>query len=189
MTDKRYDPRNSLPNVDPRPAMVWVERSLVQDSYQGLRSLLDTNPSADDARAALDQFRANLDASLERVLPRLPDIPVRFRTLDGDFEALRRNLNRVTQDPNDAMQLGLFVALCGMSSLFGLASLAAPTPRPQLGRLVFNLARMLDNLDEVWRREAERLLKRRPDLPQLADRVVLTRDEASGAIAFVLELP
>jgi hypothetical protein len=189
MNDKRYDPTKTLHNVDPRPAMVWVERGLVQDSYQTLRTLLDTDPTPEQAQAGLDQFRANLDACLETVQARLPDIPIRYRTLDGDFEALRRNLPRVTQNPHEAMQVGLFVALCGMNGLYGLATLAADRPRPRLGRLVFNLARMLDNLDEVWRREAERLLKRRPDLPQLAERVVLTRDESSGAISFVLDLP
>lgn len=189
MTNNRFDPRNSLPNVDPRPAMVWVERGLVQDSHKTLRDLMDGDPSQEQARAGLDQFQANLTASIESVQARLPEIPIRYRTLDGDFEALRRNLPRVTQDPREAMELGLFVALCGMNGLFSLSALSSDRPRAQLGRLVFNLARMLDHLDEVWGREAERLLKRRPDLPQLADRVVLTRDDASGGIAFVLDVP
>jgi hypothetical protein len=167
--------------------MVWVERGMVQDTYDRLRALLERNPTHEQAQAELDQLLANIEASLEVTQSRMPEIPILYRTLDGNFEALRRNLHRVTQAPNEAMQIGVYVSLCGLRAMLALASASAEHPCARLATLVQTLARMHDALHEIWMSHADQLLHRRPDLPHYPEHVVLTRCQDTGEISFILE--
>ena len=185
MTGKLHTLRNHLPNRDPRPAMAWAERALTLDVLTRLKAARDAQPTADQATTEIAEVHGLLDAYFERMGQNLPTAGHPHRT-NGDLEILRRNLPVITQDPHEAMNIGMYAAVCAMLPAVSMVRVASSDPLVQLARLEHAVAVIADGLELVWTEHAAKLLRLRPDLPQDPQRVFLSRDTRTGGMAFLV---